>query len=280
MNSKSPKRRGLVIEGGGFRASYASGVLYQLLKEAPHIHFDVVCANSSSVCTAAYFVTKQLKEIEEIFLEKDALGSPKLLNFWRVPIAWKHSLLNIDFLFDDVFKKQFPLNLKALRESPTEFYTTVLHYETGGRREFSNRDPEIYTAMRASCALPWAYKPEIYIRGERYIDGFYDSVPLRIAKEKGCDEIWIVSTRPNGYRKKPLKLFEKIKNQNCQLLAKRHIYYNQTAKEIESNKDYIVIRPKETLELSRFGNDPEKMQTVFRLGQQDSHEKITNTGSR
>lgn len=269
-------KRALIVEGGGFRAAYASGVLYQLLKQFPRIHFDVVCANSSSTCTAAYFVTKQIREIEAIWFQSNVLSSPKLLNFWRVPISWKVSLLNIDYLFDDVFKKQFPLNLKALRESPTEFFTTVMHYETGARKEFSNRDSEIYDAMRASCALPWAYKPEIHIRGERYIDGFYDSVPLRIAKEKGCQEIWIVSTRPHGYRKKPLKLFEKIPNRRCQLLAKRHVYYNQTAEEIESNKGYIVIRPKQKLDLSRFGNDLEKMRKAFRLGRDNLYEKIKN----
>ena len=73
-------KRGLVIEGGGFRASYAVGALYQLLK-SPQIHFDVVCANSSSVCAAAYFITKQAKEIKKVFLETNILGSPKFLNF-------------------------------------------------------------------------------------------------------------------------------------------------------------------------------------------------------
>ena len=145
---KKTHKRALVIEGGGFRASYAAGVLYQLLN-SPQIHFDIVCANSSSVCGAAYFVTKQIDEMEEICLKHNFLGSPELLNFWRVPIAWKTSLLNIDYLFDDVFKKQFPLNLKALCESPTEFYVTIMEYKTGKQSAFQLGQEDLHAKIES-----------------------------------------------------------------------------------------------------------------------------------
>ena len=261
-------KRGLVIEGGGFRACYAAGAVYELLKSAPDLHFDLVAANSASVCTAAYFVTRQIREIEQILLG-GILSSPKFLNFWRVPISWYQSLTDLDYLFYDVFTKQFPLDLKALKTSPTDFFVTVMHYATGRRTEFSNRDPEIFEAMKASCAVPWAYKEKIMLGGERYFDGFYDSVPLRIAKEKKCDETWIISTRPQGYRKGRLKLFEKIPQQTCRLLAKRHFYYNETAEEIEKSDKYIIVRPKEPLPVSRFSNNQKDMERVFEVGQRD-----------
>ena len=272
MGEKSPKRA-LVIEGGGFRALYAAGAIYQLLKEAPHLHFDVVVANSASVGTGAYFVTKQIQEIESIWLG-NILTSPKLLSFWRVPISWWKSLVDLDFLFDDVFKKQFPLDLGLLKKSPTDFYVTVMHYESGRRCAFSNRDPEIFEAMKASCAVPWAYNRKIYIQGERYLDGFYDSIPLRIAKEKDCKEIWVISTREHGYRKGRLKLFEKIPQKSCQLLAKRHFYYNETAKEIEQNQNYRVVRPKERLPVARFNNDIKGLHHIFALGREDMKEHL------
>lgn len=262
-------KRALVIEGGGFRAAYATGALYQLLKQAPDLHFDVVAANSSSVIAAAYFVTKQVQEIEDIWLNDDCLGSPKLLSYWRVPISWYRSFLNIDYLFDDVFSKRYPLDLQKLRSAQTNFFVTVMQYPAGKRCHFSNRDPEIYEAMRASCAVPWAYLGKIYLRGERYIDGFYDSIPLRIAQEKGCDEIWIISTRPQGYRKGRLKLFEKLPIKHCQLLAKRYFYYNETAEQIEANGYAHVIRPKETLPISRFTNNVKQLREVFQLGIRD-----------
>lgn len=277
MENKVPKhakKRGLVIEGGGFRACYAAGAVYELLKSAPNLHFDVVAANSASVCTAAYFVTRQIGEMEKIRIGGGILSSPKLLNFWRVPIAWHKSLIDLEFLFEDLLIKQFPLDLEALKKSPTELYVTVMHYKSGRRSEFSNRDPEILEAMKASCAVPWAYKEKIMIRGERYFDGFYDSIPLRIAKEKKCDEIWVISTRPTGYRKGKLKLFEKIPQQTCQLLSKRHYYYNKTAEEVENNKNYIIVRPKEALPVSRFTNDRKQLENVFALGQRDMKEKL------
>lgn len=269
-------KRALVVEGGGFRGAYAAGAVIQLLKEAPDLHFDVVVANSSSVCTAAYYITGQEEEMDAIWGTSDCLGSSKLMSWWRAPISFHKSFLNIDYLFDDVFEKQYPLNREALKKSKTEFFVTVMHYETGKRCTFSNRDPEIYDAMRASCAVPWAYIGQIWIRGERYIDGFYDSVPLRIAKEKGCDEIWVISTRPKGYRKSRVKLFENIPLQHFQLLSKRHVYYNETAEEIEADNDLIVIRPKETLPISRLTQDMDVFRQVIKMGGKDMSSQLAS----
>lgn len=262
-------KRALVIEGGGFRAAYATGAVYRLLREAPDLHFDVVAANSSSVIAAAYFVTQQVQEIENIWLNDDCLASPQLLSYWRVPVSWKKSFLNIDYLFDEIFSKRYPLNLQKLRGARTDFFVTVMRYPSGERCQFSNRDPEIYEAMRASCAVPWAYLPKIVLRGQRYIDGFYDSIPLRIALEQGCNEIWIISTRPKGYRKGQLRLFEKIPLRHCQLLAQRHIFYNETAQAIETNDHYKMIRPQQTLPISRFTNNMNKLREVFKIGMED-----------
>ncbi|MDO8528226.1 MAG: patatin-like phospholipase family protein [Deltaproteobacteria bacterium] len=262
-------KRALVIEGGGFRSAYAAGALLHLLKEAPDLHFDVVAANSASVIPAAFFVTRQAKELEEFWLKDDALASPKFLSFWRIPISWLKPLINIDYFFHDIFRYRYRLDLEKLHEAKTEFYVTVMHHATGTRTDFSNRDPEIYEAMRASCAVPWAYNRKIYIRGERYIDGFFDSIPLRIALEKGCTEIWIISTRPKGYRKGRLKIFEKIPVQNCRLLSKRHLYYNKTAWDIEQNPDYKILRPKEKLSVARFSNDLKKLREVFLQGKKE-----------
>lgn len=267
-------KRGLVIEGGGFRCAYAAGALYHLLKERPDLRFDVVAANSASVLTAAFFVTRQLKEMEDFWLRSPALASPKLLNFWRVPISWHKPLIDIDYLFE-LFQTEFQIDLKALQQSPTDFFVTVMHYATGRPERFSNRDPEIYDAMRASCAIPWAYNRDIFIRGERYIDGFYDSIPLRIAKEQQCDDIWIISTRPHGYRKGRLKLFEKLPMiRHCRLLAKRHLYYNATAEEIEGNPDYRILRPKEKLAAARFTNNLQALRGVFRQGAEDMRQSL------
>ena len=95
MENDAPKKRGLVIEGGGFRASYAAGAVYELLKSAPDLHFDLVAANSASVCTAAYYVTRQIREMEKICLGGGGMTSPKNPNFLRVPISWGKSLVGL-----------------------------------------------------------------------------------------------------------------------------------------------------------------------------------------
>lgn len=276
------KKRALVIEGGGFRAAYGAGALYQLLCERPDLHFDVVAANSSSVWAAAFFVTRQSEVFKKIWIESDCLGSRKLMSWWRAPIAWHKPLLNIDYLFDDVFKLRAPLDLEKLRRSATDFFVTVMEFPGGRRAQFSNRDPEIYEAMRASCAVPWAYSGKINIRGRRYIDGFYDSIPLRIALEQNCDDIWIISTRPKGYRKGRLRLFEKMPlklSKHCRLLAKRHRYYNPTADAIESNPQYKIIRPQGRLPISRLTNDLVAMKKVFQMGQKDMSLISGSTGA-
>lgn len=267
-------KRALVIEGGGFRAAYAAGAVYQLLRQAPDLHFDVVAANSSSVCTAAYFVTQQIKEMEAIWFETDCLASPELLSWKRAPISFYRSFLNIDYLFDDIFAKRYPLDLKALAQAKTNFFVTVMQYPSGKCCQFSNRDPEIYEAMRASCAVPWAYIGKVMIQGERYMDGYYDSIPLRIALEQTCDEIWIISTRPKGYRKKRLSLLEKIPLRHFQLMSKRYLYYNETAEEVEKNPRYIIVRPGQMLQVKRLTNDLNLFREALRLGREDMKELL------
>ncbi|MDO8494489.1 MAG: patatin-like phospholipase family protein [Deltaproteobacteria bacterium] len=262
-------KRALVIEGGGFRGAYAAGVVYGLLTQAPEITFDVVVANSSSVSTGAYFVTKQAKELNGIWVDEKSVGSPKVLSWWRAPISFYKSFMNIDYVFDELMTKDYRLDLNALQKSKIDYFVTAMEFPTGRRHQFSNRDPQIWDAMRASCAVPWAYIGKIVIRGQRYIDGFYDSIPLRIAKEQGCDDIWIVSTRPKGYRKGRLKLFEILPLKHCRLLAKRHLYYNETAEEIEASDRYKVIRPEVKLPVSRLTNNAQEISEIFEMGQKD-----------
>lgn len=260
-------KRALIIEGGGFRAAYAAGAVYHLLKNRPDIHFDVVASNSSSVCTAAYFVTKQLEEMEAIW-KGEYLGSPKLMSWRRAPVSFYKSFLNIDYLFDTVFKKNHPLDLEKLRQSPIQFLVTVMEYPTGERVFFSNRDPEIYDAMRASCALPFAYIGKVMIRGKRYIDGFYDSVPLRLA-EGEADEIWVISTRPAGYRKTRSRLLANLPHPHFRLLSERYRYYNAVAEKLETDPNLKILRPRRKLPISRLTNNMNEMRTAFEIGEGD-----------
>ena len=93
----------------------------------------------------------------------------------------------------------------------------------------------------------------------------------------------VVLTRPAGYRKGPDRMLRLEAGRyreypefvrRCHM---RHLYYNKTLdklEELEKQGDTLIIRPSETIEISRLERKPEMIEAMYELGLHDAKEKL------
>lgn len=267
------KKRGLVIEGGGMRGAHSCGALWGMYQKGI-TDFDVVAATSAGACTASFFVARQYDLFSKVW--QNYLHDGRFINFKK--IFSRKSVMDLDYLIYEVFMEHTPLNVEAVKKSPTLFYITATDCETGSPTYFNNRECDILTALKASAALPVAYKHPVVIAGRSYVDGgISNSVPIQKVIDEGCEEVYVLLTRPPGYRMTPSKLIPKLLKRKFPAVAKalreRHIRYNQTMDRLEAGAypcRLIIIRPQEKLPLSRLTTNRDKIIETIQRGYRDS----------
>ncbi|OGP15610.1 MAG: hypothetical protein A3I75_05700 [Deltaproteobacteria bacterium RIFCSPLOWO2_02_FULL_50_16] len=268
-------KRGLVLEGGGARGAHTAGMLMALI-EAGLPPFDVVCATSAGASTGAYFVAHQTNDLMPVWLE--TFRTKNFLNLKR--ILTRKSVMDFDYLVDEIFAKVVPLNYQAINNNPCDFFICATDCETGQPHYFKNRKDPIPLALKASGAIPLAYKTPILINGKRYVDGgISDSIPVQKAIDEGCQEIWILLSQREGYRKKPMSYFPwKLTSfrhypQLIEAIRNRHIHYNKTLDLIASPPSpvrFYSFAPQSPLPLRRFTSDLAKIHQACAQGRQDA----------
>src|SRR4051812_48561035 len=90
---------GLVVEGGGLRGVVSCAPLLVIDELGFTQHFDSVYATSAGAINAAYFLAGQIHEGAKIY--SDGYLSKGFVSFKN----WPH-LMNLDFLFENVIKRQ------------------------------------------------------------------------------------------------------------------------------------------------------------------------------
>lgn len=260
----------LVLEGGGMRGVFTSGVLDYLMDK--NIYFPYTIGVSAGACNGLSYVSKQRgrAKISNIdLLDKYHYISPKF--FWS-----NKSILNMDFLFDEMPNKVLPYDFDTYFASPDRFIMVTSNCETGEAEYFEEkRSPQrLLQICRASSSLPFV-SPIVWIDNKPMLDGgICDPIPFRKACEDGYDQMVLVLTRNKGYRKeeKEVKLppffyhkYPALKNRLCHRMRE----YNKTMDEIEmmeKNNQAIVIRPQKPLVVDRIEQNIKKLTDLYEEG--------------
>ncbi|HSA58504.1 MAG TPA: patatin family protein [bacterium] len=268
-------KKGLVVEGGGMRGAHTCGAL-MALAEKGHAEFDVVAASSAGACTAAYLVSRQFDVFPVIWTQY--LHDGRFFDLKRLPT--RRSVMDLDFLVHRVFKVLNPLDLEAIRTSPTQFFIVSTDCETGEPKYFDAHTDPILNALKASAAMPIAYRHPVVVDGRTYIDGgVTDPIPIQKALDAGCDDITVLLTRPEGYRKKiPLvnilpRLYARKYPRLAEAFMRRFEAYNRAVELIESGRlpaRLTIIRPQTKLPTTRLTTSLPKIQAAIRRGFEDA----------
>lgn len=269
---------GLVLEGGGMRGLYTSGVLDYFLDQ--QIFVDYVIGVSAGACNGVSYLSKQKGRNYRVntnyISDKRYLS---LSNFIKTK-----SLFGMDFIFDEIPHQLDLFDYETFLSSPSEYKLGVTDVLTGRPVYFDKTHLDHdSTILKASSSIP-VFSPIIEYQNGLYLDGgTTDSIPVKQALKDGCDHVIIVLTRDRNYIKKPesfrfiyskvLKAYPNL----IQALDNRHLMYNETLKfikELEQQGKATIIAPSSPLEISRFEKDVSKLKNIYELGYSDASKKF------
>lgn len=265
---------GLVLEGGGNRAIYESGVLDAFQEEG--IEFPYVIGVSAGSCNGVSFIGKCKGRQHDI-----VMGYCNDKRYMGINNVLKHGeLLNGDWIFGELSYDIKPLDQDTYESSDAKMCIVCTNAATGKPEYFYPDSMREYGCpeVRASCSMPIVTKG-VVIGGQTFFDGgLVDSIPLERALDDGCEKAVVILTQHKGYRKeqarqkliKAIKKFPKIR----EALENRHTMYNnqlEYVSKMEESGSIFVIQPSVPLNTSTLDRDLSKLESIYQLGYQQGH---------
>ncbi|WGE31381.1 patatin-like phospholipase family protein [Actinobacillus genomosp. 2] len=264
---------GLVLEGGAMRGMFTAGVLDVFLDE--QIQIDGAVTVSAGALFGINYPSKQKGRVLRYNLkylnDKRYMGLHSLLTTGNI--------VNRDFAFYELPFTLDPFDQTTFTQSQCDFWVTLTNVETGEAEYVKITDAFTQMeALRATSAMPMVSKM-VEIDGKKYLDGgIADSIPLQKCIELGYDKIIVILTRPLDYRKKPsstaiFKWFYRKYPKLIERWQNRYAEYNQSVEQViklNEQQQIFVIRPSQSLAISRLEKDPNKLKAMYNLGIQDA----------
>ena len=266
-------KKGLVLEGGGSRGVFSSGVLDYLQEQG--VTFDYCVGVSAGAGNAMNFKSGQTGRAHRIVGKTDAHL------YYGVSQA-RHSgkLLDLDYLYRTMtYEGDAPFDFAAYYRNPMECEYTVTCCETGQAEYLSESvyQNRLLDIVKASCSLPGICAP-VALDGKHYLDGgIGDSLPVFRAMSKGCEKVILVTTKvvsdvhPTDYsRVRPLmsRLYKRRYPAFFAALmtrCKRYFAELDEILELEKEGQILVIRP-EVCNVKTLEKDAEAMQAFYEHG--------------
>lgn len=247
----------VITSGGGTKCSFGVGIMLALAEKFGIKEPPILISCSGSAGTGSYFVAKQYNSIRNIW--GNLLSTRKFVNrarFWR--------MIDIDYLIDEIFKKQDPLKADAVYSSPTHYLIPALNRQTGRIDYFSNRSGvDVFEAMRATKAMPLAFRlsPNVVINGSTYCDSVLSSsveTHLEKAVELGAQKVLVVdnSIRSNSkdFEHGIFNLWVSIQDKH---FRENYAQAERQARDyrLPRNVRFFSIRPNEPLKIRTLDNN-------------------------
>ena len=267
---KITDKSGLILEGGGMRGVFTSGVLDCLMDKG--IRFPYAIGVSAGACNGLSYISRQrgrAKFSNIDLLEKyNYIGIKHLLK--------KGNIMDFDLLFHTFPEEIIPYDYEMLAKTEQRFEMVTTSCKTGKACYYEEKkDPKrVIDIVKASSSLPFV-SPIVYVDGEPMLDGgIADSIPIMRARELGYNNNVVVLTRNKGYRKtekemKFVSLFYKKYPAMQDAIRNRNKIYNQQIsmiEDMESRGEILVIRPQKPIVVDRMERDTKKLLDLYEEG--------------
>lgn len=261
----------LVLEGGGLRGVFTSGVLEYFLDQ--RLGFDHVIGVSAGACVGASYLSGQKGRNRRVNVEYPS--DRRYMGPWQ--LITKGSYFNWDFVFGEIPERLVPFDETAMYANPAEFDVVTTSLETGESVVFGKEDLRKHVVgrvLRASSSIPFLAQP-VDIGGHLYFDGgVSDSIPVAHALGRHQKAV-VVLTRPRGYRKKEKtssfgsRVFFKKHPAFGETLAQRNRRYNQTLEYCQRMEDQgrlFILAPDPAYQVGRLEPDLAKRTLMYNHG--------------
>ncbi len=273
---------GLVLEGGGMRGVFTSGVLDAFMKH--EVYFPYVVAVSAGACNGLSYMSRQPRRAR--WSNIDMLQKYDYISLKSLIV--NGSIFDPEILYERFPNEIVPFDYDTYERNPAVFEAVTTNCRTGRAMYLSERydHQRLTQIVKASSSLPFVAQITT-VDGIPMLDGgIVDSIPIVRAIDTGHQENVVVLTRNRGYRSSEpdVKIPKFIYKNYPRLrvaLSRRTEEYNKQLDLIERMEDWgeiIVIRPERPLEVGRICEDVEKLERLYEEGFQLGERFILSEG--
>ena len=265
------RKMGLVLEGGGMRGVFTSGVLDAFMKY--DLYFNYVVAVSAGACNGLSYISRQPRRARlsniDMLVKYNYIGLRHLVT--------QGCIFDPELLYDRFPNELIPYDYDTYFASPSTFEMVVTNCNTGCAEYLTEKDGDrqrLLDICRASSSLPYVSNV-IDVDGQPYLDGgIVDSIPVGRAIDMGYDRNVLVLTRNRGYRntskdrKIPKFIYKKYPRLRV-ALSRRIAEYNHQldmVEEMEVKGLVDVIRPLRPMDVDRIEKDEKKLEALYEEG--------------
>ncbi|MCT4661178.1 MAG: patatin family protein [Tissierellales bacterium] len=268
---------GLILEGGGMRGMYTTGVLDFFMEK--NLYFPYVIGVSAGAMNGLSYVSKQKGRNRNITME--FISDSRYVNMRNIFLG--RDVFGLDFIFEDICKKYNPFDYKTFMESDQNFNLACTDVETGEPVYYDKGScDDILTACKASSSLPLV-NSIVEFEGRKLLDGgLSDPIPYKKAIRDGYCKNVIVLTRDEDFEVEPVKHKLILNTQYgeypnlLKTIFERPVNYERTLsdiKNLEKSKDFFVIRPSEPINIKIFDSNIKDLIYIYIRGYIDAEKK-------
>lgn len=257
----------IVCSGGGMRSAHGAGFLYAMATKLGITSPDIMTGSSGDAGNVLYFSSGQYKEMKHVWTE--LLSTPKFISPLRF---WK--MMDINYFIDDILKKQEPLDIDALRESPIRWSIPISEFDTGCLRYVSASDSlDPFEILRAATAVPITFGKKILLTGKRYIDGEIGSLlqdHISHVTQQGAKRI-LVLNHTQQWNNISRAIFRGYAGQIPQGMHDAVLKdISKSIFQMDSSGASVVIVAPQNLNVGCMTRDRKKLQATFEQGVEDA----------
>ncbi len=263
----------LVLEGGGMRGIYTSGVLDFFLDKK--LYFYDIFGVSAGACNAISYISRQRGR--NAYVLERFCSDPRYISMSG--LATRGSVFGMDFIFREIPDHLVPLDYDTYVKTGTNLTIVSTDCETGRPNYRTTRDiRDSVEYLIGSSSIP-LFAKMVEVDGLKLLDGSgSESVPIRKAVWEGFPRHVVVLTRNAGYRKPkgPSAIYQaKYRNypKLVTSLKTRYLTYNtsmELCEKLEREGNALIIRPTNPLEIDRFERNPQRLHKLYLEGYQDA----------
>ena|GEM_PF-2272269 len=245
------------------RGVFTAGVLDAFLDKRLR-HFDGYYGVSSGALNLSSFIAGQRSHSLHIYT--NLCLDPQFINVMRHIRGG--NLFDLDWFFQKIAQES-ALNIRRFRHLLIDSHFTVVNTcVNSGQPVYQRIDHNtpsqlINDMLKASSALPMIYRNPVSVSNQPMSDGsLSDPLPIQKAINDGHDQVVVIRTRPEHFRKKMtatsrlLAWQQRLSPAIGRLIKDQHTVYNQSIENaqtlaLENNTQLIQIAPDRHLKTSR-----------------------------
>ena len=273
---------GLVLEGGGMRGVFTSGVLDAFMKH--EVYFPYVVAVSAGACNGLSYMSHQPRRAR--WSNLDMLQKYDYISLKSLIV--NGSIFDPELIYERFPNEFFPFDYDAYEKNPATFEVVTTNCRTGRAMYLTERHDHrrLTQLIRATSSLPFVAHIT-RVDGIPMLDGgIVDSIPILRSIDTGHQENVVVMTRNRGYRSSEpdIKIPKFLYGEYPRLrvaLSRRTAAYNEQLDLVERMEDWgeiVVIRPQKPLEVGRITEDVAKLERLYEEGFQQGEQFILSAG--